>query len=192
MFKDLGPQISWKLVFLIEYFGPILITVFLMMFSKLIYGKSVEYSFNQKIGLAMVIGHYTKRELETLFIHRFSNDTMPFFNVFKNSFHYWFLLGFGAMYFYLHPDYTPPAWGSDTTSMILFVAFCFFEFMNFNCHVALRNLRKPGSSERGIPKGYGFDMVSCANYFWESLCWLTFSIHSQCFGSYLFTAVSFF
>lgn len=140
----------------------------------------------------MVIGHYMKRELETLFIHRFSNDTMPFFNVFKNSFHYWFLLGFGAMYFYLHPDYTPPAWGSDTTSMILFAAFCFFEFMNFNCHVTLRNLRKPGSSERGIPKGYGFDLASCANYFWESLCWLTFSIHSQCFGAYLFTAVSFF
>lgn len=32
VFKDLGPQISWKLVFLIEYFGPILITVFLMIF----------------------------------------------------------------------------------------------------------------------------------------------------------------
>ena len=26
VFKDLGRQISWKLVFLIEYFGPILIT----------------------------------------------------------------------------------------------------------------------------------------------------------------------
>jgi len=192
VFKDLGPQISWKLVFLIEYFGPILITVFLMIFQKAIYGKTTEYSFNQKIGLAMVIGHYAKREYETLFIHRFSNDTMPFFNVFKNSAHYWVLLGFGAMYFYLHPDYTQPAWGSDTTSMILFVAFCFFEFMNFNCHVTLRNLRKPGSSERGIPKGFGFDYSSCANYFWESLCWLTFSIHSQCFGSYLFTAVSFF
>ena len=32
VFKDLGAQISWKLVFLIEYFGPILITVLLVLF----------------------------------------------------------------------------------------------------------------------------------------------------------------
>jgi hypothetical protein len=34
VFKDLGLQISWKLVFLIEYFGPILITVLLATFQK--------------------------------------------------------------------------------------------------------------------------------------------------------------
>ena len=34
VFKDLGMQISWKLVFLIEYFGPILITVLLVAFQK--------------------------------------------------------------------------------------------------------------------------------------------------------------
>lgn len=32
VFKDLGLQISWKLVFLIEYFGPILITLLLVAF----------------------------------------------------------------------------------------------------------------------------------------------------------------
>lgn len=31
-FKDLGMQISWKAVFLIEYFGPILITAILALF----------------------------------------------------------------------------------------------------------------------------------------------------------------
>jgi len=126
----------------------------------------------------MVIGHYAKRELETLFVHRFSNDTMPFFNVFKNSAHYWLLLGVGSMYFFLHPDYTPPSWASDEIHMGLFAFFCFVEFMNLMCHITLRNLRKPGSSERGIPAGWGFDFVSCANYFWESLAWLTYSISS--------------
>lgn len=139
----------------------------------------------------MVIGHYMKREFETLFIHRFSNDTMPFLNLFKNSTHYWILMGGGAMYFLLHPDYTPPAWANDQIHIGLAVAFAFFEFMNFMCHVTLRNLRKPGSSERGIPKGWGFGFVSCANYFWESMCWLTFSISSQCLGSYFFLLVSF-
>ena len=31
-FKDLGMQISWTTVFLVEYFGPILITVMLILF----------------------------------------------------------------------------------------------------------------------------------------------------------------
>lgn len=113
VFKDLGMQISWKLVFLVEYFGPILITGLLVGFSKQIYGESKPYTFNQKIGLAMVLGHYIKRELETLFVHRFSNDTMPFTNLFKNSTHYWVLMGFGAVYFLIHPKYTPPAWAND-------------------------------------------------------------------------------
>lgn len=46
VYKDLGLQISWKLVFLIEYFGPILITVLLVAFSKQIYGESKPYTFN--------------------------------------------------------------------------------------------------------------------------------------------------
>ena len=138
----------------------------------------------------MVLLHYGKRELETLFVHRFSNATMPFFNVFKNSAHYWILMGFCSMYFLLHPDYTSPQWCTDTIHWILFAMFCSFEFMNLMCHITLRNLRKPGSTERGIPKGWGFDMVSCANYFWESLCWLTFSVSTQCAGAYLFWIVS--
>lgn len=43
---------------------------------------------------------------------------------------------------------------------------------------------------RGIPKGYGFDLVSCANYFWESLGWTIFSILSRSYASYFFTACS--
>ena len=179
------------MVFLIEYFGPMLITAILMLFRMQIYGQDPAYTFTQKIGITMLFLHYIKRELETLFVHRFSNDTMPFFNVFKNSTHYWILLGVGAMYFLVHPKYTPPAWSNDSIQICLFVAFCCFEFMNLMCHITLRNLRKPGSSERGIPKGWGFGLVSCANYLWEALCWLTFSISCQCFGAYFFALCSF-
>ena len=139
----------------------------------------------------MLIGHYTKRELETLFVHRFSLATMPFFNIFKNSFHYWVLNGLGIMYFLLHPQYTAPDWQTEEITYAMFGVFWLFEFLNFMCHVTLRNLRKPGTTERNIPNGWGFGFVSCANYFWESLCWITFSLTTQVLGAYLFTAVSF-
>jgi very-long-chain enoyl-CoA reductase len=138
----------------------------------------------------MVIGHYVKRELETLFVHRFSNDTMPLFNIFKNCGHYWFIFGFINMYFFLHPDYTAPAWLSNQMTLVFAGLFTLFEFLNLMCHITLRNLRKPGSTERGIPKGWGFDLVSCANYFWESLCWLVFAVQSQVIGAYVFFIVS--
>ena len=191
VFKDLGTQVSWTTVFLVEYFGPILITGTLIAFQKQIYGKESKYCLAQKLGIAMEVGHYLKREFETLFVHRFSNDTMPFFNIFKNSFHYWILNGFFAMYFLLHPDYTTPSYLDDNMMFGLFAAFWFFELMNALCHLTLKDLRKPGTTERGVPHGYGFDTLSCANYFWESLCWITFSTVTSCLGAWLFTAVSF-
>lgn len=133
----------------------------------------------------MVIGHYIKRELETLFVHRFSNDTMPFFNLFKNCAHYWFIFGFINMYFFLHPDYTAPSWATPAHYYIIAALFVLFEFMNLMTHIALKNLRRPGTTERGIPKGWGFGLVSCANYFWESLCWLMFAIQAQSVGGKL-------
>lgn len=138
----------------------------------------------------MAVGHYVKRELETLFVHRFSNDTMPFFNVFKNSFHYWFIFGVINMYFFLHPKYTPPTWATKEINLAILAAFCVFEFMNLMCHITLKNLRKPGTTERGIPKGWGFDTVSCANYLWEALCWTMFALQSQTAGAYLFLIFS--
>lgn len=177
-FKDLGPQVSWTTVFLVEYFGPILITLLLVIFQKEIYGKESEYTLNQKLGIFMVLLHYVKREFETVLVHRFSNDTMPFMNIFKNSTHYWLFFGVFNMYFFLHPQYTAPTWASETFFVGSTVLFCIFEFLNLQCHLVLKNLRKPGTTERGIPKGWGFSHVSCANYFWEAMAWLTFAVQS--------------
>jgi hypothetical protein len=41
--------------------------------------------------------------------------------------------------------------------------------MNLMCHITTSSFRKaPGASSttRGIPRGWGFDLVSSANYFW--------------------------
>lgn len=65
------------------------------------------------------------------------------------------------------------------------------EFCNFKCHQELSNLRdSKNKQQRGVPKKWGFQFVSCANYLWESLGWLIFSIMTNCVSSYAFTAVS--
>jgi very-long-chain enoyl-CoA reductase len=46
------------------------------------------------------------------------------------------------------------------------------------------------SKKRGIPFGWGFGLVSCANYFWEALGWITFSILTRTWTAYFFTALS--
>jgi len=134
----------------------------------------------------MAVGHYLKREYETLYVHRFSSETMPWTNIIKNSTHYWLIFGLLNMYFFLRPDYTAPSWLPAAGSWALFVVFWIFEFLNYKCHCVLRDLRKPGTTERGIPHGYGFDMVACANYFWESNCWLIFTLQSQVVGALVF------
>lgn len=82
--KDLGLQINWKTVFLIEYLGPIIIHSIFYLSPSLFYSTFKSHSQNQTIALVIVLLHYLKRELETIFIHRFSNDTMPIKNLPKN------------------------------------------------------------------------------------------------------------
>lgn len=102
----------------------------------------------------MALFHYVKRELETIFVHRFSSDTMPFMNIFKNSAHYWVLFGLCSMYFFLKPSVEE---GSRTTQIVLAGLFFVFELLNLKTHLVLKNLRREGSTERGIPQGWGFN-----------------------------------
>ena len=102
-FKDLGPQIGWRTVFMIEYGGPLVLQPIFYYFGKQIYGVNFEHSPMQTAIFYMVMLHFIKRELETVFVHRFSHGTMPFFNVFKNSAHYWFLSGVNLAYWVFGP-----------------------------------------------------------------------------------------
>uniref|UniRef100_A0A671PEX7 Trans-2,3-enoyl-CoA reductase-like 2a n=1 Tax=Sinocyclocheilus anshuiensis TaxID=1608454 RepID=A0A671PEX7_9TELE len=51
--------------------------------------------------------HYIQRLFETIFVHRFSNGTMPLRAIIRNCAYYW---GFAAWlaYYINHPLYTPP------------------------------------------------------------------------------------
>jgi very-long-chain enoyl-CoA reductase len=173
--KDLGPQIGWKTVFLVEYFGPIVIHYIFYTFSQFIYGSN-NMSLIQQLAFYMACFHFIKRELETEFVHRFSNGTMPLINLPKNCFHYWVLGGI----FIAYPLYSPkhvPVYQLSTPIVALFTLVWFFaQCSNLKTHLILRNLRQVGTKDRNIPFGYGFDLLSCPNYFFEILGWICFSI----------------
>lgn len=42
---------------------------------------------------------------------------------------------------------------------------------NLHTHITLRNLRPPGTRARAIPRGFGFNLVSCPNYLFEIFGW---------------------
>lgn len=196
--KDLGPQISWRTVFLVEYAGPLFIHPFLYYVSPLFwshFGRAFEHSFVQHIVLVLVMAHFAKREFESLFIHRFSNATMPAFNIIKNSTHYWLLsgilLGCGV--------YSPLLGAAAVKGTIrdnhLYIWSCvalwvFAEAMNFHSHVILMNLRPKGTRVRRIPYGGAFGLVSCPNYFFEVLTWLSITMMTLSLSSLVFLVVS--
>lgn len=188
LFKDLGPQISWKTVFIVEYLGPLLIYPIFYMQPAFIYGALAGQEpdpWRQEVQLSALIAwtvHYSKRELETLFVHRFSHATMPIANIFKNCAYYWGFAAFVA-FFVNHPLYTPSTEENVYTGLCLFY---FMEVGNFSTHWTLRNLRPPGTKVRRIPEGGLFDYVTCPNYTYEILAWLGFNLMTHTAAGVLF------
>ncbi|KAH0544807.1 hypothetical protein FGG08_001036 [Glutinoglossum americanum] len=170
--KDLGPQIVWRTAFIIEYIGPLLIHPLVYFLRPYIYNTNEPPSELQTLSLILITVHFLKRELETLFVHRFSLATMPIFNIFKNSFHYWALAGVNIAYWIYAPS-SPAARPSNPAITYPAVAlYITSQACSFSTHLTLRNLRSPGSTKRGIPTGFGFGLVTCPNYLFETLAWV--------------------
>jgi very-long-chain enoyl-CoA reductase len=173
MVKDLGTQIAWRTVFIVEYIGPILIHPLIYLLRPYIYSKAAkDASELQTYTMALIVLHFIKREIETIFVHKFSAATMPLRNIFKNSFHYWILAGVNIAAWICAPS-GPTA--KATNPILLYVGLLLYvvgELGNAQAHLALGNLRSPGGTERGIPKGPLFDLVTCPNYLTETLSWI--------------------
>jgi very-long-chain enoyl-CoA reductase len=141
--------------------------------------------------------HFAKREFETLFIHRFSHDTMPFMNIFKNSAHYHLGSGLFLALAVYGPQYSamsPYIRGTSRNDPV-FIWSCtaiwaFAEISNLITHITLRNLRPAGSRKRAIPQGYGFSLVSLPNYFFECLAWFAIALMTGSWTAYGFLIVA--
>ncbi|KAH9966967.1 3-oxo-5-alpha-steroid 4-dehydrogenase-domain-containing protein [Lactifluus volemus] len=195
--KDLGPQVSWRTVFMTEYAGPLVIHPIFYYLPKALYGDEVQHSQLQKYVYAMVMLHFAKRELESVFVHRFSHATMPLRNIFKNSIHYHILSGLFLAYPIYGPTYSADSLYIRGTlrSNPNFLWTCagvwlFAELSNLHTHLTLRNLRPLGTKKRAIPYGYGFGLISCPNYFFESVAWAAVAYMSGSWAAWLFWAVS--
>lgn len=192
--KDLGPQLGWSTVFLTEYSGPLFVYLLFYTRPAIIYGQAaagMPYHPVVHIAAACWAGHYVKRLLETVFVHRFSHSTMPIRNLFKNCTYYW---GFAAYvaYYINHPLYTAPYFG-DLQIYGGLAAFILCELGNLSIHLALKNLRPAGTKVRKIPVPtanpftWAFRFVSCPNYFYEAGSWFAFTVMTQCLAGGLFT-----
>lgn len=193
--KDLGPQISWGVVFLIEYFGPLLVHSIVYCLSlnqefinKFAYSKESVDPFLNKIVYSMVMGHYLKREFETLFVHKFTLATMPAFNVFKNSFHYWIINGIissgylGYGFILSDSQYAKFLNFLRLNNLQTLVGmFILSEIWNAYIHIRLRlfgeQQRKKGNATERVPISTGiFKIFVAPNYTFEVWSWIWFAL----------------
>lgn len=150
--------------------------------SAILYRRKLIFFFFSWAAVASTV-HYGKRLLETLFVHRFSHATMPLRNLFKNCSYYWLFTMYVA-YHVNHPLYTAP---STLQFYIGAAIFTLCEIGNLSIHLALKNLRPPGTTVRKIPMPTGvlpftalFNFVSCPNYTYEIGSWIGFTIMTSC------------
>lgn len=186
VFKDLGPQIGYRTVFLVEYAGPLAFILFYAARPSFLYGV-VKKPLNQTqiLFVALFAAHFLKRELETIFVHKFSRPTMPLKQIFKNSIYYWSFAAFIG-YRLCHPLYTAPANFKQSIAGAGFMIVN--ELLNFAVHMQLSLLRKgDGDQARKFPGGPLFALVTCPNYFHEVMSWVGFSIGTNIFSSWFFT-----
>lgn len=116
---------------------------------------------------------------------------MPARNIFKNSAHYWLLAGLNIAYFTYGPT-SPTARHSSNALVILLGVLLFLigELGNLSTHLSLRSLRSAGGTERGIPRGLGFDWVTCPNYMFEMLAWMGIWLVNRSWSTGFFVVVA--
>lgn len=174
MYKDLGPQIAFRPVYVMEYLGPWFLYALFALRIVPVYGAKASVPLNtaQKIAFLLWMVHYSKRLLETFFVHEFGTLTMPVFNLFKNCAYYWsFAVAVGW-----NVNIPNESELADWHVIIGFPWFCIFMLLNFVCHMRLKYMRPKGTNAFVIPHGGLFEYITCPNYFCEIMTWVGFNI----------------
>ena len=179
-----------KYVIYISYYSAPIPVILVLFFIKLWHDNESITSFQILVILLLII-HYVKRLLETCFVHRNGNYDLSLGTMLSGALYYC-IFGSGLIeYQILFMNYTEPTYPISGIPYIFVSLMLFTEYMNLRAHIVLRNLRPPGTTKRGIPYGYGFGCVSCANYMWEFLSWVFFTCLVQSLFSIIFCVIGF-
>ncbi|XP_012694859.1 very-long-chain enoyl-CoA reductase-like [Clupea harengus] len=198
-FQDLGPQLGWAMVFLSECVGPLLIYLLFYFRLPFIYSRENNYTSSPHtvVNLACICHsfHYTKKLLETIFLHHFSQGTMPLQNMTLNCLYYCGLTAWQA-YYINHPLYTAPSYGYLQVICALAV-FLVCEIGNFSTHLVLNKIKCNKSRPTEIPYPtenpftWLFFFVSCPNYTYEVGACVSFAVMTQCLPAALASFLGF-
>lgn len=180
---------AWRTVFVVEYVGPLLIHAAAVVARPYLYSNAGSMSSTQWLSFYMIMLHFLKREYETLFVHKFSANTMPIKNIFKNSFFYWAVSGALCAYCLYHPRSLAAAADVPAMDLLGLVVYLFGELSNATVHRYLASLRSAGGTERKIPVGHGFQLVTCPNYMFEIIAWLGMVVTSRDWSVALFITI---
>lgn len=115
---------------------------------------------------------------------------MPLFNLVKNSSHYWLLAGLNIAIFTYRKGSAAAGESNPWITWPCLALYVIGELGNLNTHLVLRNLRSANGSERGIPKGLGFGIVTCPNYMFETLAWVGIAGVTWSWSSVLFAVMA--
>lgn len=150
IYKDLGPQVGYRTVFLTEYAGPLAFMLLYALRPSGLYGSGMlkPYTYTQKLFISLFAAHFIKRELESVFVHKFSHPTMPLRNIIKNCIYYW---SFAAVigYTLCSPKFTEP---SHTQANLAAIGMICSELLNGAVHLQLSRMRRgDGDTTRKVP-----------------------------------------
>lgn len=171
---------AWRTVYVVEYFGPILfhllvvnIRPYIYLIPPYVYKDETETPITpvQWLLFALFQLHFAKRELETMFLHKFSANTMPAFNIFRNSAFYWLLAGLLSAYDIYAPQSLSARQELGPLDYFGIALYACGEVCNFIVHKHLSTLRSRGGTEKGIPNCIGSGLVTCPNYMFEVIAW---------------------
>ncbi|VBB17742.1 hypothetical protein YASMINEVIRUS_205, partial [Yasminevirus sp. GU-2018] len=192
--KDLGPQVGWGTVYLLEYLGPIIICL------------ASRGDEGLELWRVLWVGHYVKRIFETLTIHTFSRATMPLTSLGRNCAYYWgtALLMNNALSsgsaFTNTGDIVVSAYIDSYLNVLFTTMFVFAELGNLYCHYYLYTLRSGNvrsdnfrndnfKSDYVLPDNFLFRLVVSPNYMFELMVWVAFTLLTRSVAVGLFAFV---
>jgi very-long-chain enoyl-CoA reductase len=140
---------------------------------------------NAELGAALWSAHFLRRTLESAFVHRYSKPSIGPGDYLTEYIYYW---GFAA---WIAWSLAAPSHRAQSMPLQLagMLVFALAEAGNARAHWMLRGLRRAGTNEKLIPRGFLFEWVSCPHYLCEILSWVGFNLATQTLAGLAFMLV---